>query len=322
MIRSEGDQHGGNHQVHGGTHHVEGGFVIDKLHLVGVETAVDPIAQGSGEDMCHALHAPLAEADDGTGCLGRTEHLVALVLTGQVHGGLDHILGFLGSTHCHDHDDAGCHQIERRSLGTLHQRFHHERVYTGTMGVGGIVLIGSQTGQGHTDEVHKVVAGKGHGKTKGAHEHDKLEDVDTAQMEYFHDDGGTNEGIKQEQVDVVVDIVAHVLTDIGTVAHAFHEDEVSQYGEGDTAEDGDGVAAVLLVVEREDDTADPHHDHTDDERDGHTDEDGDDHAQGLVGVEQHAIVEAGVTHDLQCGDHKRAAEELKDQRHGGRRGHS
>ena len=313
MIRSEGDQHGGNHQVHGGTHHVEGGFVIDKLHLVGVETAVDPIAQGSGEDMCHALHAPLAETDDGTGCLGRTEHLVALVLTGQVHGGLDHILGFLGSTHCHDHDDAGCHQIERRSLGTLHQRFHHERVYTGTMGVGGIVLIGSQTGQRHTDEVHKVVTGKGHGKTEGAHEHDKLEDVNAAQMQDFHDDGRANECIDQQQVDVAVDIVAHALTDVGTVADTFHKDEVGQHGERDATENGDGVAAVLLVVECEDHTADPHHNHADDKRDRHAHKDGDDHAQGLVGVEQHAIVKARVAHDLQCRNHERATEELEDQ---------
>ena len=272
--------------------------------------------------MCDTLHTPLAETDNGTGGLGGAEHLVALVLTGQVHRGLDHVLRLLGSSHGNDHDDAGSHQIEWRCFGTLHQRFHHKAVYTCAMGVGHIVLIRRQTGQRHTDEVHKVVAGKGHGKTKGAHEHDKPEDVDVAQMENFHDDGGTNEGIKQEQVDVAVDIVAHVLTDIGTVAHAFHEDEVSQYGEGDTAEDGDGVAAVLFVVEREDDTADPHHYHAHNKGDGHTDEDGDDHAQGLVGVEQHAVIETGVAHDLQRGDHKRTAKKFEDQRHGRRGGHT
>ena len=70
MVGTKGDEHRGDHEVHGGTHDVEGGFVVDELHLIGVETAVDPLAQGSREEMCYALHAPLTEADNGTGSLG------------------------------------------------------------------------------------------------------------------------------------------------------------------------------------------------------------------------------------------------------------
>ena len=115
---------------------------------------------------------------------------------------------------------------------------------------------------------------------------------------------------------MLLDVVAQVLGQVGALAHALHEDEVGEGREGDAAEDGDAIAAVLRVVEGKDDAAQPHHHHADDKGDGHRDEDGDDHLQGLVRVDQVGVFQRGVAHHLEQREHRRAAQQLEDERDG------
>lgn len=322
VVGAEGDEHGGDDQVDGGTHHVEGGLVVLELHLVGVEARAHPAAQAGGEEALAALDQVLGAADDGAGGAARTKHLVALVLAGEIDGGLNDVLRLLRGGHGEDHHQARQDQVEGRRRGALHERGHHEGVDGLAVGVGREVLVGVEAGQRHADEVDEVVAGKGHGEAKRAHEDGKLEDVDAEQVERLHRDGRDEEGAEQQPVGVVLDVVAHVLGQVGALAHALHEDEVGEGREGDAAEDGDAIAAVLRIVEGEDDAAQPHHHHTDDKGDGHRDEDGDDHLQGLVRVEQVGVFQRGVAHHLEQREHRRAAQQLEDERDRGGGGHA
>ena len=322
VVGAEGDEHGGDDQVDGGAHHVEGGLVVLELHLVGVEPRAHPAAQTGGEEALAALDQVLGEADDGAGGAARTKHLVAFVLAGEIDGGLDDVLGLLRSGHGEDHHQAGQDQVDGRRMGALHERGHHEGVDGLSVGVGREVLVGVEAGERHTDEVDEVVAGEGHGQAKRAHEDDKLEDVDAQQMEHLHRDGRDEKRAEQQPVGVLLDVVAHVLGQVGALAHALHEDEVGEGREGDAAEDGDAIATVFRVVEGEDDTAQPHHDHTDDKGDGHRDEDGDDHLQGLVGVEQVGVFQRVVRHHLEQREHRRATQQLEDERDRSGGGHA
>ena len=178
-------------------------------------------------------------------------------------------------------------------------------------------MVRRETGERHTDEVDEVVAGKSHRQAEGTHQDGELEDVDAAEVEELHHDGRHHEGDDEEHSDVVADIVAPLSRQVRTLAQALHEDEVGEGGEGDATEDGDGVAAVLLIIEGEYDTRDPHHDDAEEEGDGNGCEDTDDHLQCLVAIEQHAVVEAWVAPHLQGGEDEGTAEQLKHQGHGG-----
>ena len=71
MVGAKRDKHGGYDQVDGGAHDVESRaltllVIVNRLGR-GVETGVDPLAHGYGNDMSDALNHRLHEAHDGTG---------------------------------------------------------------------------------------------------------------------------------------------------------------------------------------------------------------------------------------------------------------
>ena len=87
------------------------------------------------------------------------------------------------------------------------------------------------------------------------------------EVEDFHPDGRNHEGNDKQQPDVLVDIVAPLTRQIRTLAKTLHEDEVGEGSEGDSTKDSDGIAGMLSVVEREDDTGNPHHERTENKGD-------------------------------------------------------
>ena len=205
IVGTDDDEHGGEHEVDGCTYHVER-CIVGQDHFLLVETGVYPalclerndVGKTVAHILCHTHNAPRG--------LGRTEHLIALVLTAQVYTGLDDVLGFLRRDHGDNHDDAGAQQEKRRSLGTLGERGHHERVGVGAMSEP--VVEGVESGKRNADEVDQVVASKGHGKRKGTHEHHHPKHVDAQQIEQLCQHRGNQENAAHERERVGVNPVA------------------------------------------------------------------------------------------------------------------
>ena len=119
-----------------------------------------------------------------------------------------------------------------------------------------------QTGQRRTDEVHEVVARKGHGERERAEEHDDFEDVHFEQMQHLHQYGKRRETHEQDSALVRVNPIrrpADAAQDLA-VAQATHEQEVKYRSNAHAAKYSDAPAKMLLVVECEHDTRNPHHD--------------------------------------------------------------
>ncbi len=140
MVCTEGDEHRSYDKVHGSAHHVEGSLVVDKFHVIGVETAVDPLVDAHRDETCHPLHHILREAYYSPGGTAGAEHLVALVLPGEVHAGLDDVLRLLRCRHGDNHYYSGQQKVCGRCLRTRHQRGHHKGIGTLSVGIGGEVL--------------------------------------------------------------------------------------------------------------------------------------------------------------------------------------
>ena len=132
-------------------------------------------------------------------------------------------------------------------------------------------------------------------------------------MEEFHHDGRNHEGNDEQQPDVLVDIVTPLTWQIRTLAKTLHEDEVGEGSEGDSTKDSDGIAGMLSVVEREDDTGNPHHECTENKGDDDRGENTHDYLQSLVAVEQYTIVEAIVTNHLESGKDESTSQQLEYQ---------
>ena len=103
----------------------------------------------------HAPHQP-------TGKTGRTEHFVAGCLTGQVDRSLYHILRLLRCHQSNRHHDSSPDKKKDRCSRWFIQHAHHVsgRIRPRSSHE---ILIRRKTGQRHTDEIHQVIPGKGHG---------------------------------------------------------------------------------------------------------------------------------------------------------------
>ena len=115
-------------------------------------------------------------------------------------------------------------------------------VWRCTIGICHIVLIRRETSQRHTDEVHQVVTSESHSQGESTHQHRKLEDVDTAEVQEFHHNSRHHEGDADEETEILVDVIAYLSRQVRTLAQTLHKDEVREGCKGDTAEDGDAVA--------------------------------------------------------------------------------
>ena len=74
---------------------------------------------------------------------------------------------------------------------------------------------------------------------------------------------------------------------------------------------------MLLIIEREDDSRNPLHHDTEEKRYRDTHEYGDDYAKSLVCIEQVSVAQRAVAYHLYGGKHKRSAQQLEHERHGG-----
>ena len=119
-VGTDGDEHGCQHEVDGCTNYVEGGTLL-QLHIVLVESAIDPVLQVLRQEVVEPRVGVLAVAYDDTSGRRTTKHLVALVLAAQIHGSLDHVLSLLGGSHGDNHHEASDEQEHGSGLGTLHQ---------------------------------------------------------------------------------------------------------------------------------------------------------------------------------------------------------
>ena len=90
----------------------------------------------------------------------------------------------------------------------------------------------------------------------------------------------------QEHRGVLLNPVFSSVADERRVAQPLDEDEVSECSESNSTKDGYGVAQVLLVVESEHDSAEPHHGCSEEERYCHGYEDCYYNAECLAAVEQ------------------------------------
>ena len=114
---------------------------------------------------------------------------------------------------------------------------------------------------------------------------------------------------------VVADPVAHGLVEIWRFSYTFYKYEVGQGSEGYSAEYGDGIARVLLVVEGEHYSCNPLHNASEHECHSNADEYCYNHAEGLVGVEQVAVCKTVVSCHLDGGKDECSAQEFKHERH-------
>lgn len=175
VVGADDYQYRCQHQVDRCPHHIER-CAAQYFGILGVETLPYGPAKPTWSDARNGRLGRLRRTHYGTRCLAGAEHLVALVLSAQAHLGLHHILGLLRGGQCHNHYHPGDGQIAKRRFLRLHQRGHHKAVGVGRA-VLHPVLEGGQPGEGHTDEVHQVVACESHRQGESAKQNDQAEYV-------------------------------------------------------------------------------------------------------------------------------------------------
>ncbi len=188
--------------------------------------------------------------------------------------------------------------------------------------VGYVVLVGVKSGQRHTDKVHKVVAGKGHGQRKRTQHDYKAEHVDTKCMHQLHNHRRCHKRTEHQHAGICAYPTAHILAYERRVAQSLYENEVGKERKRHSSKQSHGVAQTFLVVKREDNARHPLHHQSGYEGYGHAYEYGNDYAQSLVAVEQVRETERRVAGHLEHGHHNRCTQQFEHERHRGRSGHA
>ena len=168
-------------------------------------------------------------------------------------------MGLLGEPQGQDHDEAGEKQEDGGRLHCLLQGFHGEEVCCNTAGNEAVVaLVGCE---GHTNKVHKVVAGEGKGQGEGTAQDDDAEDVGVLVFdEQLEEDCQDNEGADEDGPGVGVDGIDVFLAHEGGALQALHDQEVEDGGQGDAAENAADLPVHAVEIEGEDEAADVLHD--------------------------------------------------------------
>ena len=121
-----------------------------------------------------------------------------------------------------------------------------------------VALVGCE---GHTNKVHKVVAGEGKGQGEGTTQDDDAEDVGVLVFdEQLEEDCQYNEGGDEDGPGVGVDGVKIFLAHEGGALQALHDQEVEDGGQGDAAENAADLPVHAVEIEGEDEAADVLHD--------------------------------------------------------------
>ena len=183
------------------------------------------------------------------------------------------------------HDGTGNDEVDDGGLGRAVERLHQETIRISAT-IGHEIIVSIQSCQGHTDEVHQVVAGKGHRQGKGTHHHDDLEDIHPTPVEYLHQDGEANEATGDNHPRVLGHPQLVLLSHEGRVLQPLDEHEVDDGRSCQSTEEADGPLQTRLIIEGEDDARNPLHQCTEEEGYGHTEEDTKDDGEGLLGVQQ------------------------------------
>ena len=192
--------------------------------------------------------------------------------------------------------------------------------------MGHIVLIGIQSGKGHTHEVDQVISSESHCQGKCAGQHHSLHHVQPYEAQYRHHQAHEQGAATQDEPRVVVDESVQLWSHQSGTLQSAHQHEPRDTGDGYTAEDA--VLHVRTAVEREYHTCQPLRDEAQHKGDGHTQEDTHDDAHGLLGIDEVAQGEqmagrvGGSLHDLDQGESERSSQQLKHHTDGSGCGHT
>ena len=183
------------------------------------------------------------------------------------------------------HNGTGCNEEYHRSLGRPVERLHQETIRIAAT-VGHEIIVSIQSRQGHTDEVHQVVARKGHRQSKGSHHHDDLEYIHTAPVQHLHQNGEADEATGDNHPRILGHPQLVLLRHEGRVLQSLDEHEVDDSRSRQSAEQTDGPLQARLIVEGKYEAREPLHQCSEEEGYGHTEEDTEDDGQRLLGVQQ------------------------------------
>ena len=203
----------------------------------------------------------------------------------------------------------------------LEQAAHQVVVSTHTHTVRRIVLPCGEACERHADEVHQVVAGEGHGEGESTHQHDYLQDIDLAPVQYLHDDAAADEEAEHQHAGVLLNPGIGIGCHEGGVLQTLDQQEVHDGGHGYAAENSGQVFHPGLIVECKYRTDYPLYHHTEDEGNRDREEDTENHREGLVCIDHLGECQGAVSLDvLNHGEGHRTAEQLEDEGNCGRCG--
>lgn len=141
-------------------------------------------------------------------------------------------------------------------------------------------------------------------------------------MQHLHQYGEEHEEAADEHSSILLYPVLVFGSHERAVLQTFYQHEVDDGSSCDTAEDTDAVLHLFGVVESEDDTCQPLHQHTEEEGDGYGYEYRHDNGQCLVCVDKIAQPERIAAVHFDEGEGKGSAQQFKDHGYGGGRRHS
>ena len=317
---AEGDEQGGYDEVHRSAHEVVC-RAVGQGHVGRREAAFHEVRHGTRRDALHECAYVCPHAHQAAGNSRRAEHLVALIAARQPHLGLHHIVCLLRPRQREHHNQAGGEEEHGLGVRRSVERVHAETPRIGAAR-GGEVAKRRQACEGHADEVHKVVAGKGRGEGEGAREHHDAEHVYFQRMEQLHEQREHHEACAEYNKYMFIEKAFHLRRHKREVLQALEEHEVDNGGDSHAAEETDFPAQPLAVVESEEQAGQVLHERAYHERHRHRKENGEDHLQRLVGVHIRAKRQRGAARHFQHTERKGRAEQFKHHRDGCRRGHT
>ena len=143
-VGTDGDEHRSKYQVDCSANYVESSTLFEFYGIL-IETGIDPSFQGIWQILVEPRVCSLTVANNDAGNRRTAKHLIAFILTAQIHGSLDYILRLLRGCHSNNHHETGSEKIDRSGLGTLHQGGHHKAVRCSAVGICHIVIVRRKT---------------------------------------------------------------------------------------------------------------------------------------------------------------------------------
>ena len=310
------DQQAGQQQIDRRTYHIESGTVLQN-RLVLIEAFPEPALQSLRHRIVDSGSEGRRSTHDTPGQPRRTEHLVAGILTGQIHRGLDNAPGLPRSGQGDDHHHARKSQENEGRPGRRVQRIHQEGF--GSVAVGDVIHIGRVARQRYAHEIHQVVSGEGQCQGESSQQRDYLENIDPTPVEHLREKAEEDEAAGHQ----VTGIGRNPLRQFGCherrILHTLDQNEIDDRRHRHTAEQRGGPLHVRLIIESKDQSGDILHHCAEYECDRHRKEDGHDDRQSLFRIQHIGKGKPRIV----CGqlDHRqseRTSQQLENDRHGSR----